>query len=170
MALSKATKYTIANLSFAILLYLVARFYFDVMAQPRDGSKGGQYILLGIVLYVAASVVIVARAYFRRSRLQVVDQSERGSELHAQGLLAADRLKKITLQLSVTAAEYDTLEETGKLVLPPERFDMPIRHHDMVRACTGAGNYQRCVTATIGDIDGYNQHVTLHQIKYPKQS
>lgn len=167
MALNKSTKYAIANLGFAVLVYLVARFFFDVMAQPRDGSKAGEYIVLGVVLYVVASVVIVMRAYFRRSRLQVVDQSERGSELHAHELLAAGRLKKIKLRILVEPKEYDALETAGHLVLAPERFNMPIRHHDTVQVCSGTGNYQRCINASITDIDGYNQQVTLAPSKMP---
>lgn len=161
MALSRNSKLTISNVAFIVMLGIAFKFYSDSLSQPRNGSKVTYFIVFGICLFMLAAVVIIARAYYGNMHTDLVDQSALGADVSAQGLLGAEKLKKIEFQLPISPREYNELSTNGKLILAPGRFNVPIRNGDTVDACTGPGSHQSCIRTKITDIDGYNQEVTL---------
>lgn len=161
---SKSTLYLILNLCLGVLFFFAARYFWLLTTTPLSDRQRPGLLVEGLVLFVAASVTVVLRAYYRRDRFRVVDESPAASEASALGLLGAARLKPITLRLEISDDEYRELEHKGELWLTPDRFNMPIKRGDIVRLCTGLDSLERCLITRIDDIDGYNQRVTLkHQ-------
>ncbi len=165
MAMTRATKYTLANLALVAVALAVYRYYRAVEAQPRNGSQFSKLILTGICLYIVIAVVAVVRAYWRQGHYDVVGQSGRASEAGAYGMLGAGRLKNITVPLTLSNAEWNALISDGTLDVSPERFNMPIHRKDIVQATAGEGAYSRSLTASIELIDGVQQRVTLRIVK-----
>lgn len=172
MAIAKPTKYALANLALVLVAFAVYRYYTRVMSQPRNGSQAARLILLGIVLYTVVAAVIIARAYLRPGRRDFIGQSAQGSEVGAFGMLGASRLKNVTVQLAVSDAEFAKLQADRRLLLPPERFNMPVHNNDTARVTIAGDIYHRSLQATITQVDGVNRRITLavREAKRPQAS
>lgn len=164
MSASRQTKYALANLGLGVLFFLAFRFYSGVNAHPpQNEEQVRRLVLIAVVLYITAGIVITVRAYYRAIRFNGLDQSEKAAGLHAYGALAADRMKKITMNLAVTKHEYEVLQETGSLVLAPEHFNMPVRIGDTVHVQFNTDRYTQQASALVAKIDGVNRQIILRR-------
>lgn len=161
MQLSKSTKYWFATGGLAVLAVVTIRFVGEATHQPTDGSRRTYYLVLGVILFVLLAIVAVARAYYRRDRNSIVDESSLGSELAAEGLIAVDRHSPITLTMTVTGAELRTLADTGILTVSTDRFSVPVRKDDAVRLQQGDDNYRQHIYGVVSSIDGVNRQILI---------
>lgn len=158
--LAKGNKYIAANVLLVALAFAAAQF---LLRSNGPHPKSGQNALVfaGIILYLAVSTVVIARAYYRGGRFQFLDKTRLETEVTTEALIGADRLRTITITLPVSSAGYTALLQTGMLVLKPSAFKTPIRPGDIVTVTASDAARSRTAKATIDTIDGYNQTVSL---------
>lgn len=158
--LSKGAKYIAANVGLVACIFLALQ-YFDRANGPHPQSAQAGLLAGGIILYLFASTAIIMRAYYRGQRFQFLDMSPRETAARAEALLGAERLQPVTLTLQVDDAVYQTLVRTASVTLKPEIFKTPIRYGDRVHVRTSDAVSSAYAIATIAEVDGYNQTVTL---------
>lgn len=166
---SKGTKYVAANITLVVLAFVVFQYYTHANGSGPQSDRTGM-IVGGIALYLLLGGVIVFRAYYRKHRFEFLDRTPMHTAVAAEGLLGAERLKNITLQLHVSEDDFHTLTSTGHLILKPEAFEVPIRAGDAVQVHTGDAGRSGFAPARIADIDGYNQKVTVELNHTPRAS
>jgi hypothetical protein len=169
MRLNKSTKYWLSTGGLGLVIILVIKYVMGAMHQPSDGSRRMYYIVMGIVLFAMLALVSIMRTYYRRDRDAVVDESLLGSELTAQGLIASDKHKHITVQIKATTEELQLLTKAGELTLPADRFTGPVRTGDTVRL-QGESRYQQYVYGVLDTIDGVNRKMLIKHLTQPPVS
>ena len=157
MSVSRTTRYALLNMLMGFMAYLVYKYYGAAMAQPRDGSKQAEMILLGIALILAVGIVGALRAFYKKLAQADDRLSLQGGEVSALGAVAANKQKPITHHLHVDDETYQALLAKGQMEVAPEAFELPFRKGDTVQLTAGHGTLPAHITV----IDGVNRRVTL---------
>lgn len=160
--MSNNSKSILSSIIFFILVYVIYQYYIVATAPNIVASEVPGIVTEGIILILAIGVASSMKYYYGKSK---ENQTSKGMQLDAEikaySMLADEKPKNISIKLTVSDFELQSLKNGNNIHVGLSRFKIPVRTGDRINLHIDDSINGPCIDCLVKNINTFDKIVEL---------